>query len=1046
MNERELFVQLVEIDDERERKALLDRVCVGDQDLRARIERLVEQHAREDSFFLDAAPVLVDVLSENTAAPETPLVIGTTFTNTHAIALQPGTEIGNYVIQHQIGEGGFGVVYGAEQQQPIQRKVALKILKPGMDSREIIARFDAERQVLALMEHPHVARVLDAGTAPSGVPFFVMELVNGIPITDFCDNETFSTVDRLKLFTDVCRAVQHAHQKGIIHRDIKPSNVLVHLQDGRPVAKVIDFGIAKALNQGLTGQTAYTGFGQLIGTPLYMSPEQADPAGLDVDTRSDVYSLGVLLYDLLTGTTPFDAETLRKAGIPGLHRILCETEPPRPSTRVSTLNTEQRSIIARNRQLDSRRLAVALKGDLDWIVMKALEKDRNRRYGSPAEFAEDIERCLAGQPVEAGPPSPWYRSRKFILRHRLWLTTSALVVLAMIAGTGFSVWHAIEADLARNKAQQAEDLANARLELLQVEQTKLQEEQWKLQNEKQNLAISQAQSDRNFSLAKEAVAKLIDEVAQKQLIQYPELGEFRTSLLETAEEFYTRLLEESPGRVDILRSRAEIRQKLNRPDEALQDYFAIEEIDPNDLQVLLKLASQLGTTGGAENSAFAMEKAKRATELYPDNAGAWTLLSWTYRWKGDTKSAIPAMWRAVECPQSEADRAHVLGNALAFEGRHAEAADAYFQAAELGSGDRVEDYKRSATNLLALQRTDEAIERLNQAIALDKYRPEVYWRRAEAYRESGDVVAAVADLRQALELAPNASHVLAGLFDCYQRMEDVDAIAKLLNSRSGEMNADAYLLNDDRLKWIEQFETEELVQARDGLLERIESHRLLDVNYQAKKIRLETDRLLKLKQAGKAADLLRETNREDPAFASNYVKLGMTLRYWIPAADRSESTEQEAIAAFRSAIQVDPQYWAAHDQLSRVYSTSPYESLHDGAAAVKHAERCKAIIESQGKSSGAYDIATLGMAYFRDQQFQAAIETLKRARDMPGEAWAPLEAFLAMSYWQTGDYRAAMEWLEAEKHATRASDFVRTNALAETEALMAEALDSEVDR
>jgi serine/threonine protein kinase/tetratricopeptide (TPR) repeat protein len=363
-------------------------------------------------------------------------------------------QIGAYRLLRELGEGGCGIAYLAEQLAPVKRHVALKIIKPGMDTKSVIARFEAERQLLALMDHPNVAKVFDAGSTPTGRPYFVMELVRGLRITEYCEQLHLSIAERLQLFMQVCQAIQHAHQKGVMHRDIKPSNVLVTMHDGLPVAKVIDFGIAKALGQELTDKTLFTGFGQMVGTPLYMSPEQAGQSGLDVDTRSDIYSLGVLLYELLTGTTPFTRERFKKAAYDEIRRIIREEEPPRPSTRLSE-SKDALSSISAQRHMEPAKLTRLVRGELDWIVMKALEKDRNRRYETANSFALDVQRYLHDEPVEASPRSRVYRLSKFLRRNKGPVTAALLALLILIAGITGTTWGLLHADHNRRKAENA---------------------------------------------------------------------------------------------------------------------------------------------------------------------------------------------------------------------------------------------------------------------------------------------------------------------------------------------------------------------------------------------------------------------------------------------------------------------------------------------------------------------------------------------------------------------------------------------------------------
>jgi serine/threonine protein kinase/tetratricopeptide (TPR) repeat protein len=440
LDEEAIYHVARRIKDPEARGAYLRQVC-DDTALRDRLEALLRVCDQEASFLESPAVGLPPTVSVAAAAP---------------LPEGPGTTIGPYKLLEPIGEGGMGTVFMAEQSQPVRRKVALKVIKPGMDTKQVIARFEAERQALALMDHPNIARVLDAGATESGRPYFVMELVRGIPITDYCDREHLTIPERLELFVLVCRAVQHAHQKGIIHRDLKPSNVLVTVIDGAAVPKVIDFGVAKATGQSLTERTLFTGFHQFVGTPLYMSPEQADLAGADVDTRSDVYSLGVLLYELLTGTTPFDGEALRKVAFDEMRRIIREEEPPPPSTRLGTLD-ETLTTVSSNRKTDPRRLGKAVRGELDWIVMRTLDKDRSRRYESASALAADVRRFLDGLPVQASPPSATYRLKKAVRRHKGPAVSAALILLALVGGVIGATWGLVRAETARQaEARRAE--------------------------------------------------------------------------------------------------------------------------------------------------------------------------------------------------------------------------------------------------------------------------------------------------------------------------------------------------------------------------------------------------------------------------------------------------------------------------------------------------------------------------------------------------------------------------------------------------------------
>ena len=510
MDDKAIFNAIRVIDSPDERRAHLRNACGDDIEQRNRVAALLQKFEPDSPFLESPASELHHPL-------ETPPI--------H----EAPEQIGPYRIREEIGEGGMGVVYMAQQSEPVRRKVALKVIKPGMDSRQVIARFEAERQALAVMNHSGIAGILDAGMTDEGRPFFVMEFVPGTRIDKYCDDARLPVNDRLRLLVDVCQAVQHAHQKGIIHRDLKPSNILVTRKDGMPAVKIIDFGIAKALDHDLTEKTLFTHASEMIGTPAYMSPEQVEGSGLNVDTRSDVYSLGVVLYKLLAGVTPFDKETLSSARPDEMRRMICQDDPLRPSRRISTLNNNQVSTITERRRIDSRRLSLSIQRELDWVVMKALEKDPLRRYESASALAADLQRYLDDDVVEACPPSNWYRLRKYAGRHKGVLTAAGLIAITLLASTAISVSYALQS--ARSEA-----LAETRLQ----------------------------KSQQDFQRALTALDTVVDEFSSAELAQLPGLARTRDATLERILTLYDEVAEDHAGETSALQQKAIAYQKIAR--------------------------------------------------------------------------------------------------------------------------------------------------------------------------------------------------------------------------------------------------------------------------------------------------------------------------------------------------------------------------------------------------------------------------------------------------------------------------------------------------
>jgi serine/threonine protein kinase len=635
MNEETLFHLAQQQPDAAARAAFLDQACAGQPELRARLEKLLQAHDHPASL-LDRPPLEAAAVERQTQPSHVQEAVG--------------GQIGPYKLLQKLGEGGMGVVWVAEQTEPVRRRVALKVIKPGMDSAQVLRRFEQERQALALMDHTNIARVLDAGATSSGRPYFVMELVKGIPITEYCDELHLTLPERLALFLPVCRAIQHAHQKGIIHRDIKPSNVLVAVQDGQPVPKVIDFGVAKALRASPAEQSLVTEIGQVIGTLEYMSPEQAELSALDIDTRADVYALGVLLYELLTGTTPLDRKRLRRAAYAEMLRIIKEEEPPRPSTRL-TESREALASAAAQRRTEPTRLQKEVRGELDWIVMRCLEKDRKRRYDTPSSLARDLERHLQDEPVEACPPSRGYRLRKFVRKHRAAAVTTVVLAGLLMVAAAVSVWQAARA---RDAEQRARDAARAeaaqRLAAEKVRDDAMAARQ--LAAESEHKAMQAADAERKAKAQAEQAAEAERKAAEAER-KAREMAQKRLQQIEKANEILSSIFRDLDPRAEIKQGQPLLTQLGERLDKAAE---LLKGESIGDPLAVARLQLELGhaqlNLGYPERAITLFTKARQAMEAnlgpdHPDTLLCTNCLALAYRAAGQLSKALPLYEQAL---------------------------------------------------------------------------------------------------------------------------------------------------------------------------------------------------------------------------------------------------------------------------------------------------------------------------------------------------------------------------------------------------------------
>jgi serine/threonine protein kinase/tetratricopeptide (TPR) repeat protein len=1009
IDEKAIFNTARRIDSREAQASYLRQVCGTDADALRRLVELLQVHEQEQSF-LESPAVAV----ENSPTIDRPME-------------RPGTLIGPYKLLQQIGEGGFGIVFLAEQLQPVRRRVAVKVIRPGMDTRQVIARFEAERQALAVMDHANIARVLDAGATESGRPYFVMELVRGIAITDYCDENSLSVRERLELFATVCQAIQHAHTKGIIHRDIKPTNVLITRQDGQAVVKVIDFGVAKAMGQQLTEKTLFTEFAQMIGTPLYMSPEQAELSSIDIDTRSDIYSLGVLLYELLTGSTPVSMEQLKHAAFDEIRRIIREDEPPKPSTRISTLGLAAVTTSARRRS-DPGRLRQILRGELDWIVMKAVDKDRARRYETASAFAMDILRHLADEPVQACPPSTAYQLKKFTRRYRAAVLTGGATLLLLVAGIAGTTYGLIWAEHRRGEAEDARAAEAEQRQIADFQKKKAEQAQ------ADTLADYRASTD-------EAIEQLIG--------SKPDLGPKERSYLERAlkrwQAFAVRVGDDERGQA--IRAEGHFRvaslwQRLGHPEEARTEFESCR-----DLQT--RLAAAFPSVPQYQQSLAATHHSLGSLLKDLSHRDAARV---EYERARDLRQKLFADFPTVpEYRHELTTTQHSLGKLLAELGQRDAARIEYEAARDLQMKLVIEcpavpqyrqELARTHSSLGLLLQTlgqgdaaraeFEAAHELNQELVADfPVVPQYQIDLAESHHDLAGLQAnrgerdaarlqyeTARDRQQKLVSAfpavPHYQHELATIHNSLGNLLSVDGQRDAARAEY-EKACDLFLKLATNFPTVPQYQVDlgcsycnvGLQLADQGKW--AETLPWYELAIQALTPIYEADR-----RAVKEKSYLRKVHSGRAWAYDHLKKYAQATKDWAKATELNPTPVYGALTSYRAALRVRPESAWLNDRLAWYLTHRRQTTLGEARQAVRAAKKATELAPQESDYW-----RTLGVAHYRAEGWQESIQALTKSMELShggdGVDWF----FLAMAYWQLDKpdeanqwYDEAVDWLE----------------------------------